>query len=109
MSPQQAKQKQADRGGRPTKYTPKRCEEIYRLMAKGYSIGAAAGAMGLERQTLYNWKKRHPQFAYALGQGEAARVLFLERMLFGAKDMTQVRLAIRLLKHAAPEEYSPEK
>src|SRR5688572_22783859 len=95
-------------GGRPTKYTFERCAEIYHWMAKGHSITGAAAAMGLKRQTIYNWKKKYPEFAHALGCGITAAVFFWNQRLLNAQTSWQVNRAKFMLKHLAPEEFSPE-
>ena len=77
-------------------------------MAKGHSITGAAAAMGLERQTLYNWKKKYPEFAHALGCGITAAVFFWNQRLLNAQTGWQVNRAKFMLKHLAPEEFSPE-
>lgn len=48
--------------GRPTKYTETLGEEIIRWMADGYSLTAAAGKIGVSRQTVYAWAKEKPDF-----------------------------------------------
>jgi hypothetical protein len=108
MCAQHTKPKQrSNRGGRPTKYTFERCAEIYHWMAKGHSIMGAAGAMGVKRQTLYNWQRRHPSFADAIKRGKTAAVLFWEQRLHNAQTGWQVNRAKFMLKHLAPEEFSP--
>lgn len=32
------------------------------LMAKGLSLMAVAGMMGITRQTAHNWQKKYPEF-----------------------------------------------
>lgn len=58
-------------GGHVSEYTPELGAEILRLMAEGYSVTAAAGAVGFSRQTVYKWAHRHPEFGDALNKGRA--------------------------------------
>jgi transposase len=68
-------------------------------MAAGYSLSAAAGYMGVHRDTIYHWARIDPEFSDALERGRALRVLHWERRMFSATDMTTVRLCIRMLRH----------
>jgi hypothetical protein len=91
--------------GRPSTYTPARCDQLLKLMAEGLSITAAAGAMGVHRDTLYEWSRRHPEFSDALKKGVAVRLLKLERELLTARDGPTVTARIFALKNAAPHEW----
>jgi len=66
--------------GRPTKYDKKYCEVVIELMAKGYSKEACAGAIGIAKQTLYDWAKAHKEFSDAISIGEARCQFFWESM-----------------------------
>ena len=91
--------------GRPTKYEPRFCEEVESLMRLGYSKTAAAGAIGVDRDTFLNWAKEHPDFFGAVKRGEAARTHKLETDLLLAPDGPNVTSRIFALKNAAPEEW----
>jgi len=43
-------------------------------MAKGYSLAAFAGIVGVDRTTVTEWAKRHPEFSLAVSCGKAARL-----------------------------------
>lgn len=45
-------------GGRPSKLTPELCEELFKEIREGIPEGTAAQLLGLDRTTLYYWKKR---------------------------------------------------
>lgn len=62
-------------GGRPEKYKPEYCELVRRLMSKGETIAACCVEIGVPRQTLIQWQKRHPEFREAceLGKEDAQR------------------------------------
>ncbi|NJM13328.1 MAG: hypothetical protein HC889_16950 [Synechococcaceae cyanobacterium SM1_2_3] len=91
--------------GRPTEYTSDLCEKVESLMRQGYSKTAAAGAIGVCRQTILNWQEQHPEFLGAVKRGEAARTHKLETDLLQAPDGPNVTSRIFALKNAAPEEW----
>jgi transposase-like protein len=66
--------------GRPSKYDPKFCEVVIEYMSQGYSKEACAGAIGITKDTLYNWAKKHKDFSDALALGVMRSQLFWERM-----------------------------
>lgn len=55
---------------RPTLYKPEYCELIIDEMREGASIEEVAAAIGVSKQTLYNWEKTHDEFLYAKKRGE---------------------------------------
>ena len=61
-------------GGRPTKYESRFCEMVVEDMAKGYSLTAFAGLIGVNRDTLHQWAKEHPEFSDAVSRGKALRL-----------------------------------
>lgn len=74
-------------------------------MRQGFSKTAAAGAIGVDRDTFLNWAKEHPAFFGAVKRGEAARTHKLETDLLLAPDGPNVTSRIFALKNAAPEEW----
>jgi|WetSurMetagenome_2_1015567.scaffolds.fasta_scaffold14354_3 hypothetical protein len=64
--------------GRPTKYQRKFCRKVISLMAKGYSKWAVASDFGVDRNTLYQWCKYHPDFREAVAIGVAKSCLYWE-------------------------------
>lgn len=94
----------ADRG-RPSSYDPAFCDEVESLMRQGFSKTAAAGAIGVSRDTLLEWTKVHEDFSGAVKRGEAARTHKLETDLLLAPDGPNVTSRIFALKNAAPEEW----
>lgn len=60
--------------GRPTKYEPRFCEMLLEDMAKGYSMTAFAGLIGVSRDTLTAWAAEHPEFSLAVTRGKALRL-----------------------------------
>lgn len=65
---------------RPTKYRKEMCEEVVKEMAQGASKEAAAGALGIHKDTLYEWIKRHKAFSDAIREGEARSRAWWEKL-----------------------------
>ena len=65
--------------GRPTLYRPEYCDEVIKLMKEGFSFAACAGAIGVSRDTLYEWTKVHPEFSDTKSIGDAATQFWWER------------------------------
>ena len=61
-------------GGRPSKYDPRYCEMVIEDMSKGYSLTAFAGLIGVNRDTIHEWTKEHPEFSEAVTRAKAARL-----------------------------------
>ena len=53
------------RGAVSSKYRPEFCQMMVDDMAKGYSFEAFAGLIGVHKETMYQWVKKHPDFAEA--------------------------------------------
>ena len=51
--------------GRPTEYDPEYCDEVVALGQQGKSVAQTACALGVHRDTLYEWAKVHPDFSDA--------------------------------------------
>jgi hypothetical protein len=83
-----------------TAYTPARGFEIISIMADGYSLTAAAALMGLPREKIDEWQKRHPEFADAVKRGQAIRLGKLETDLLRARKSSVVRARKFMLEHA---------
>lgn len=69
-----------NKGGRPTKYKTEYCREVIDFMTFGYSKEAFCGRIGIAKDTLYKWDKKHKEFADAIKKGEAKSLLFWEKM-----------------------------
>lgn len=55
--------------GRPTIYDPAYCEQLIEHMAEGLSFESFAGAIGVSKQTLYDWLEANPAFLDAKKEG----------------------------------------
>lgn len=91
--------------GRPSEYDPSYCDLARDFMSKGYSISALAGEIGVNRDSLYEWEKVHPDFSDALKQSRYMRIRALENKLLSAEIGPHVTAAIFALKNAMPDEW----
>lgn len=66
--------------GRPTEYRPEYCQALIEHMEKGLSFEAFAGALGVAKQTLYNWEKLFPEFVDAKEIGIGRARIFWENL-----------------------------
>ena len=69
--------------GRPTDYDKKYCDMIIEHMSQGLSKESFAGAIGKSKQTIYNWMEQHEEFMDAVKEGEAACLIFWEKLGMG--------------------------
>jgi transposase-like protein len=76
------KKKAADpvaKGGRPTKYEPSMCAKAEQIMMDGASKVEVAAALGICKNTLFEWIKLHPEFSDSIKRGEALSQAWWER------------------------------
>lgn len=52
-------------GGRPSKYKEEYCERLIKHMATGLPYETFAAEIGVSRDVLYDWEKKHPEFLHA--------------------------------------------
>lgn len=64
-----------------SKYQPDYCEQVGDFLAKGHSVGAFAGHIGVHRDTIYEWTKHHSDFEDALKIGINRATKFWEERL----------------------------
>jgi hypothetical protein len=81
MAKQRSKaQKPKRKMGRPSEYRSEFCTMLIQHMADGLSFEAFAGVVHKSKDTLYQWVKKHPEFADAKKKGDAESLLFWEKM-----------------------------
>lgn len=56
--------------GRPTAYRPEYAEQARKLCLLGHTDAELAKAFEVHVDTIYEWKKRHPEFSDALSKGK---------------------------------------
>jgi len=57
--------------GRPTKYKPEYCEQIIELGKQGKSIAQMASHFDVDKASIFDWDKSHPDFSTALARAKA--------------------------------------
>jgi hypothetical protein len=84
--------------GRPSEYEARFCDIVVDSMSKGYSKEAAAGIIGISKNTLYEWAKRHKDLADALALGEDLSRVWWESKLVDyvvhSKNGSQINAAV---------------
>ncbi len=77
------------------------------MLAKGHSLAACAGAIGVSRDTIYEWKEVHPEFSDIIKRGQMKSVLAWEQKLFDvARGEGNATAVIFGLKNRAKDEWS---
>jgi hypothetical protein len=66
--------------GRPSKYDPSYCELVVDLGADGKSRTQIAVAIGVNRETLSEWAKVHPEFSAALKESKERELAWWENI-----------------------------
>tara|TARA_E500000331_G_scaffold47672_1_gene40463 strand:+ start:378 stop:869 length:492 start_codon:yes stop_codon:yes gene_type:complete len=56
-------------GGRPTKFKPEFCDRAFDFALVGMTDDEIAGALKIDRATLYRWKNSYPQLCDAIKRG----------------------------------------
>ena len=65
-------------GGRPSLYKAEYCEAVIEDARKGFSLSAFAGSIPVDRDTITEWRKVHPEFDIACRAAKAVRARYLE-------------------------------
>jgi transposase len=93
-------------GGRPSDYKPEYSEQVIEAArAQGLSLTAFAGLIGVSRDTVYEWIKRHSEFSDACSRAKSARVLWWELKLGRSRKGAETTASIFALRNAAPDEW----
>lgn len=66
--------------GRPTVYDPKYCEMLIDHMAEGLSFESFGGVIGVHKDTLFQWVKKHEEFADSKKIATEKSRIFWERL-----------------------------
>lgn len=53
-------------------YNKSMCDKAVQILASGKSIASLATKLGVCRETIYEWRDKHPEFAVALNKGRDA-------------------------------------
>lgn len=95
--------------GRPTKYDPSYCDAVIADGQLGFSLTAFAGGIGVDRSTISEWRKVHPDFDAACKSAMAVRSRFLEGGMM-ERDIPAPAMNARkfALVNCAPEDWRSE-
>jgi hypothetical protein len=66
-------------GGRPSKYDPEHCETVVALGSQGKSKVEIAHEIGVNRTTIDEWARVHPEFSRAITRAKEAEQIWWER------------------------------
>lgn len=67
-------------GGRPSKYKKEYCDRLIAHVGGGLSFDSFAGEIGVSRDTIYEWCKKHEEFSDAKRVSEAKSLTFWEKV-----------------------------
>lgn len=93
--------------GNPSSYKSTYCKEVIECLAKGHSVAAFAGEIGVAASTVYDWIKAHEEFAEAYGIAKAKSALSWEKRLidFAEGGKGNVAAIIFGVKNRASDEW----
>lgn len=91
--------------GRPSEYRPEYCDMVIEAMGQGISVAAFAGTIGVACDTVYQWMKRHAEFADAVSRARAKQLLAWEQKLIRSKKGAETMASIFALKNIAPDQW----
>lgn len=66
--------------GRPSKYKKEFCEMLINHMKQGLSFESFGGVIGVAKDTLYQWVKKHKEFSDAKKIGTSFTILYWEKL-----------------------------
>jgi hypothetical protein len=98
--------KPAQRGGRPTKYSPAVVRVICGAVADGTPFRFAAALGGISVGTFYEWQKQIPEFSAAIQRALASGVHERLKLVKAAARKGDVRAAQWWLEHVLPEDFA---
>lgn len=96
---------QRNKGGRPTKMTPRTLGKLREAFLLGASDEETCLLADIHPDTLYAYQKEHPEFSEQKRTLKLNPVLKARRTIF--KDLDNPRTAMWLLERKRPEEFSP--
>ena len=93
------KKAQTRRGGRPVVYDPKRFPTLaWWLASKGATDAELAHAFSIHTSTVYDWKKKYPEFSEAIKNGKQIPNAKVAKSLFDSCFDHEVKEAKQIKK-----------
>jgi len=91
--------------GAPTKYKPEELEHITQLCLLGATNDQLAACLGVNVDTIYEWKKVHPEFSEAIKQGGPMADAKVAQSLYKKAVGGDVAACIIWLKNRQPDKW----
>jgi hypothetical protein len=91
---------------RNSRRTPEAEEQFLAALRAGKSIAGAAGAAGLGRRTVYDWRERDPAFLERWDEAWDEGTDRLEDLALRGAEEGSERLLLALLRARRPERYA---
>lgn len=93
--------------GRKSSYKEAYNNEVIECLAKGHSLTAFAGEIGVAQCIIWDWKKVHPEFKAACEIATTKAVLYWEKQLIACAESGKgnVTAIIFALKNRAHEDW----
>lgn len=89
--PEKEPRKNKPGAGRPSRYRAEYVQTVLVLAKKGAVIEDICEALGVSKQTVYNWGEAHPEFLDALNTGRQINVQGLELKLYDQAQDRRVK------------------
>lgn len=99
--------------GRPTDYREEYCKDVYKLCLLGATDQEIADFFECDKQTIYNWKEKHPQFFDSIKKGKVIADAKVANSLYNrAKGFKRTKKIVRKnddgeLEELTHEDYFP--
>ena len=94
--------------GRPSAYKPEYIQDVLECTAKGFSVSAWAGRIGVDPVTVRRWMASYPDFGEACARAKAARLYWWEEKAIEVveKGISGPSVLIMFaLKNAGPDDW----
>ncbi len=91
--------------GRPTKYNPDELEHITQLCMLGATDEELAKFLDVNRDTIYEWKKKYPEFTDAIKNGREYADIEVAKSLYSKACKGDVTAIIFWLKNRRPDQW----
>lgn len=95
--------------GRPSSFKPEYGKIVKEMSAEGYSLTAIAGEIGVHRKTLYDWRRKYPEFDQLCIAATGLRQKAWEKKLIESKNAPSVTSAMFALRPIDPENFDVKK
>lgn len=96
-----------NKGGRPTKYLERYCEDVVKHMEQGASLTSFAASIDVARSTIGEWAEQHHEFSVAIKKAKAKCAAWWENVARQGATGGEVNptLVIFGLKNMAAEDW----